>query len=692
MSVDELTPAPVQIIVGQGPYIVPHPYGGADELEAIVVAGTVRTSLSVTQFSMVPSSSEVSGSLYLESAVALEWAGQKLAILRKTRNEQGYSGENAREVGLRRQLDRMVQGAQDNQLLIGGALRMPPDLGPVRPMTEAPDQRAGRVILWSDDGTTPQSGPTAGDIASAQGHAASAAASASAAALYAPVYFDDLQALRADTTVFAPGTILTTRKDRISYEVVPAGAGDQHDQTQAVGVYEAGPFSNLARFQAAVARGVTYASGATETAAGTQYVKDGGDSIPGLPGWSQASVYDRLEVVESYAGIHAALASPVLIAFGASADMILDFEKGLYARGGVTVGLGDVSTFSRGAAAQYLDAAGKLQTAAEGVLRYDWSKGRRGVLIEGASTNLCTINNASPADTTGLTLSGDAAATLTRITDATALAAAGLDPIVTHAFRLDNSAGVDRAFVAVSGPVVDLTPHTASCYVRGGSGSIGLDMSGRTPFDFTGAYTRVSATMTPDSTARKFSIVANAGEALIFCLPQLEDLPFASSPILTAGATAMRPADVLVLTKEVHVSGMAVLEFFRPETAAPTGGVAGLFCVDVTAAAAGFTLGMSPTGYLILQIDDGVNSGFYNGIDLVDGLNRVAVAWDLNTGECAVAVNGGNWESYPPVAGWVPVVPDRYQVGTQSNVGGLPRESDCVIKNISIYPEEAFTP
>lgn len=166
MSVDELTPAPVQIIAGQGPYIVPHPYGGADELRVTVVSLTGRTVLSQSQFSLSPAAAEVSGALTLDATVAVQHAGAKLAIQRSTRIEQGYRGENARERGLQRQLDRTTQATQDTRRELDSALRTAPDHGPLRPVTRPPEERGGKIFAWSDDGYEVVDGPHLQAVAS----------------------------------------------------------------------------------------------------------------------------------------------------------------------------------------------------------------------------------------------------------------------------------------------------------------------------------------------------------------------------------------------------------------------------------------------------------------------------------------------------------------------------------------------
>ncbi|MFU1606603.1 hypothetical protein ACM25O_09080 [Sulfitobacter pontiacus] len=98
------------------------------------------------------------------------------------------------------------------------------------------------------------------------------------------------------------------------YEVAAFVATDHHLTTAGgVKLYEAGPqFTTLQRFKAAIARGVTYPSGASVLAAGDAYtyVNDGRSEIAGLTGWKLArtrtwyvsSKFDRYGVARPTAG------------------------------------------------------------------------------------------------------------------------------------------------------------------------------------------------------------------------------------------------------------------------------------------------------------------------------------------------------------------------------------------------------
>ena len=174
-----------------------------------------------------------------------------------------------------------------------------------------------------------------------------------------------------------------------------------------------------------------------------------------------------------------------------------------------------------------------------------------GLLIERASTNKCTNYNAVPdSGLTNLTKTGDAAATLTRVTDATELSNAGLDRLAQgdYVVKFDNSAGVGFAFCAVGGQVGNTNAHsmsiwarldaasTGACTMRLSNGSHGVTISGT-------SYQRIhSQNFTPDFSTRTMSIYAAAGGICYFVLNQLEEQTVSTGEIITEGATGSRAA------------------------------------------------------------------------------------------------------------------------------------------------------
>lgn len=227
-----------------------------------------------------------------------------------------------------------------------------------------------------------------------------------------------------------------------------------------------------------------------------------------------------------------------------------------YFRVGVlaSASLSGVASFTRLTVATAPDQAGLLQSFASGSARVNSA----GYLSEETRTNKCTNTNLNPASLAGVTLSGDAAATLTLVDDSVALAAIGL---TGNVYKLDNSAGTTSAFASIAGTTGNTNNHISSVYVRStGAGGVpnfvGFSTSsapGVTTFGAVAAYQRVSAlTITPATTLQAF-VRAGAGYIVYFILNDLEEGGFVTSPKQVNGATATRNADVAVETVSIPV-------------------------------------------------------------------------------------------------------------------------------------------
>ena len=150
-----------------------------------------------------------------------------------------------------------------------------------------------------------------------------------------------------------------------------------------------------------------------------------------------------------------------------------------------------------------------------------------------------------------LTLSGDTAAILSIVDDTAALTAAGLLALCPSGkvYKLDNSAGAGAATVTIGGITAGTTPISISAYTHAtGASFFGIGSSG--------------GSMTPAATApyslsklenRTATVTAgcylsnNAGAVVYFILPQLEELPFSTSPMVTQGASASRAVTICQL-------------------------------------------------------------------------------------------------------------------------------------------------
>lgn len=154
---------------------------------------------------------------------------------------------------------------------------------------------------------------------------------------------------------------------------------------------------------------------------------------------------------------------------------------------------------------------------------------------------------------TGLTLSGDTAAVLSIVTDETEITAAGLAGVnpTYKVYKLDNSGGSSSCMVAIAGTVGNTNPHSWKLHARLVAGSalwFSYLLADQSDFARTAetTYQLINKNnVTPETTARQLHIYAPATSVVHFLLPQLEESSSASSPIITAGATATRAATSL---------------------------------------------------------------------------------------------------------------------------------------------------
>ena len=240
-------------------------------------------------------------------------------------------------------------------------------------------------------------------------------------------------------------------------------------------------------------------------------------------------------------------------------------------------------TFSRSSSAYYTNASGVLASAANNVLRFDYSPTSvgtpLGILLEGASTNLLLSSG-------DMQSSGEGNTVATWVTQATTATLSGTAPDgVGTATEIVPTAGTGdhERFQATS--VTNGQTYTYSIFVKNGTaGWIGIYPSNGSTFDpcyfnlSTGAignvhsgYTasivayrngwyRVSVTYTTSSTTADPTILpctangasfnwnAAGTESVYVWGAQFENMPFASSYIPTTSGSATRSADSLTAT------------------------------------------------------------------------------------------------------------------------------------------------
>lgn len=188
------------------------------------------------------------------------------------------------------------------------------------------------------------------------------------------------------------------------------------------------------------------------------------------------------------------------------------------------------ATLARASPGTRFNASGGLVSEAADVARFDYDPATlapRGLLIEPAATNKQTNFNSSPT-TSGLTRGGDAAATLGIVSDAAALAAAGLTIGNGLAVRLDNAAGTANAYASIAGASGSAGAHLFSVYVRGDTGRLEQSSPGPS-FAASATYVRRQFAFSAASGSVVCYVTALPGQTLFFVLNQYEPASVAIS-------------------------------------------------------------------------------------------------------------------------------------------------------------------
>jgi hypothetical protein len=273
--------------------------------------------------------------------------------------------------------------------------------------------------------------------------------------------------------------------------------------------------------------------------------------------------------------------------------------------------------------------------------------GTNGILVEEARTNKCTVW-VNPTATTNLATGGDAAGTISVVTDTTELANAGLLGLTGDAvYKADNSGGSGSYYVAVGGQPGNTNAHSLSVYARVSSGTAGMQYAGGGS-DVTisnSTYERIlSENATPDLSTRKLQFEVDAASVLYFCLPQLEEGAFATSYIPTAGAPVTRPADDVTIPTSLFdfstTAGTVFVEADIPQDDDGTYNRVLSFndgstdnAIDIVSGSAN-SLGMYHRSAASTGVD--LSAGTYSKT----ATNKIAHAWALN--DAAASLNGAS--------------------------------------------------
>lgn len=229
-------------------------------------------------------------------------------------------------------------------------------------------------------------------------------------------------------------------------------------------------------------------------------------------------------------------------------DLYADFTRGLYWIRGVGIVTPGKFISLAGSGTEYaVNQFGEMEAFATTVPAIQAGMGFQ--MWEGR-TNKGTNYNAAPnGSLTNLSKSGDAAATLTEVDDTANLIAAGFGTLISqgvmngNVFKLDNSAGVASAFVNVAGNAGNTNTHAVSAYVRGGTGTIGVQTGTSSSFTASATYQRRTHTGAGVSAFGSF-LLADAGQTIYFILNVFEEGGFVGPIIVIAGAAVTRGARV----------------------------------------------------------------------------------------------------------------------------------------------------
>ncbi len=214
-------------------------------------------------------------------------------------------------------------------------------------------------------------------------------------------------------------------------------------------------------------------------------------------------------------------------------------------------------------AATVRNAAGKLVAVSANTPRFDHDESGNalGLRIEPPSTNKCENTNVNPTNTNGLTLGGDANATIS-VVDAPAgmLEDANLDALCTNGkvFFLNNASGSSTAYVDIAGVAGNTNTHSISIFAAvataGYSGTITIVGAGSNQAITSAQMQRLKLEgIAPNATSRQMRINVVAGRSIYFILNQFEEMPFCTSPIRTQGQSAARARELCSSTDLANV-------------------------------------------------------------------------------------------------------------------------------------------
>jgi hypothetical protein len=208
-----------------------------------------------------------------------------------------------------------------------------------------------------------------------------------------------------------------------------------------------------------------------------------------------------------------------------------------------------------------VNSSGAIEFVNANLPRFDYTLGSggacKGLLIEEARTNSLTgVDSVNPTGITGWTTFGDAAGSLSVVSDDAALAAAGLSGLCStgKVFKLDNSAGTTPFYARVNNSItLGANTWAFSTYARG-SGSFSFDVNagtwtpGGTSPAVTSVYQRLVSIGASSVSSNQYRVRVTGGSVVYFILMQAEQGAFPTSVIPNTGTSITRNADNVSMT------------------------------------------------------------------------------------------------------------------------------------------------
>jgi hypothetical protein len=359
--------------------------------------------------------------------------------------------------------------------------------------------------------------------------------------------------------------------------------------------------------------------------------------------------------------------------------MALDFTTGV---------LDPRVTFTRASTGTFVGSNGSIQTAAINGPRFDYNPttlAPKGLLIEEQRTNaLSGVDSVNPTGITGWTTFGDAAGSLSVVSDDAALAAAGLSGLCStgKVFKLDNSAGTTPFYARVNNSItLGANTWAFSTYARG-SGSFSFDVNagtwtpGGTSPAVTSVYQRLVSIGASSVSSNQYRVSVTGGSVVYFILMQAEQGAFPTSVIPNTGTSITRNPDAVSMTGTNFSSWFNASE--GTFVCATTGGnpSTGQWAVPFDAVGPGNELYVRQTS--ATAVSSVINGTGSSSVTISSGAAYTsAIAYKLNN--CAFAVSA----SAVSATSAVPTTPTSLILGSLNGTFFLNKH----ISKLSFYPQ-----